>query len=70
MAEEVRVRAMTPTSFESFEAVALEALSQIPGGAEGTKTARIVDQEVGEGGFVGRPQCRVPVVTSTAAANE
>jgi hypothetical protein len=68
MAEDVHVRAITATSFESFEAAALEALKEVPGGPEGYKSARIVDQHVSEGGFVGRPQYRVTVVTTTQAA--
>lgn len=62
MEDDTRVRALT-ASFESFEAAALEALGQMPAGPEGLKWGRVVEQEISEGGFVGRPQYRVTVVT-------
>jgi flavin-binding protein dodecin len=69
MEEENRVRAVTATSFESFEAAAMEALGQMPAGPEGLRSARVVDQEVSEGGVVGRPQYRVTVVTTSPPIN-
>jgi hypothetical protein len=70
MDDDARVRAFTATSLESFEAAAIDALGQIPGGPEGTKSARVVEQEISEGGFVGRPQYRVTVVTRASASDE
>jgi hypothetical protein len=69
MEDNTRVRAFTATSLESFEAAAIAALGQMPGGPEGIKSARIVEQEVSEGGFVGRPQYRVTVVATSPPAN-
>jgi flavin-binding protein dodecin len=49
------------TSFESLQAAADEAFNQVPAGPEGLKQARIVEQSLEEGGFVGRRQYKVTV---------
>jgi hypothetical protein len=65
MESETRIRAFTGTSFKSFADAALKALQQIPAGPEGLRSGRVVEQEVSEGGFVGRPQFRVTLMTTT-----
>ena len=47
------------TSFESLQAAADEAFDQVPDGPEGLKRARIAEQSLEEGGFVGRRQYKV-----------
>jgi flavin-binding protein dodecin len=47
------------TSFESLQAAADAAFDQVPAGPEGLKQARIAEQSLEEGGFVGRRQYRV-----------
>jgi hypothetical protein len=43
-------------SYESLQAAADDALSQMPGGPEGLKRARIVEQRLQAGGVVGRTE--------------
>jgi hypothetical protein len=64
MEKDMQVPAVTATSFESFEAAALDALRQIPAGPEGFRSGKIVEQEVSEGGVVGGPQYRITLVTT------
>ena len=47
------------TSFESLQDAADQAFAQVPAGPEGLKQARIVEQSIEEGGFVGRRQYKV-----------
>jgi|GraSoiStandDraft_46_1057282.scaffolds.fasta_scaffold629482_2 flavin-binding protein dodecin len=47
------------TSFESLQDAADKAFDQVPAGPEGLKQARIAEQSLEEGGFVGRRQYRV-----------
>jgi hypothetical protein len=49
------------TSFESLQDAAEKALEQVPAGPEGLKQARIVEQSLEEGGFVGQRQYKVTV---------
>jgi flavin-binding protein dodecin len=58
MAEHERYAAI---SFESFQAAADDALSQMPGGPEGLKRAKVVEQRLQAGGVVGRTQYAVSV---------
>jgi flavin-binding protein dodecin len=64
LAEE-RIRAFTATSFKSFADAAAAALKQVPPGPEELRSARVVDQEISSGGFVGRTQYRVTVVATS-----
>lgn len=54
----------TATSFESLQAAADEASDMVPGGAEGMKLARIVEQKLEAGGIVGRTQYTITVEAS------
>lgn len=51
----------TAMSLESLQAAIDEAFQQVPGGPEGVKAARIVEQRVEGGGFVGRTQYIVTI---------
>jgi flavin-binding protein dodecin len=69
MAEEAEGR-YTGTSFDSFQAAADEALSQVPPGPEGIKKGRIATQDMREGGVVGRRQYVVTIVGASSETDD
>ena len=66
MAEQERY---TATSFESLQAAADEALQQVPGGPEGFKSTKIVEQRLQAGGIVGRTQYTVTLEADGAGGS-
>jgi hypothetical protein len=58
MSEANRVQPVTATSLTSFSDAAEQALTQLPPGPEGLKSARVVAFSIEQGGVVGRTQYR------------
>ena len=70
MTDGERVQPVTGTSFTSFADAARKALEEISPGPGGHRAARVLEQEVEDGGTVPQLQYRVTVAQTDPAPDE